>query len=278
MNNLSIHRRNNIYKIYSKLNNSYRRYQIERDGQKCTEKQETQRISIPQIYHEPTIENKPCSQPIVAIYKKMWYLEKWDNYYRRAKCSQCSKIEVINSVSKIEEMHLQDIENKKKIELDKKRMQEWMEKQRIQYEKKKEEEKIRRKEKKEELARLQEQKRILKDIEFKDQKEQEKEYNKKYKDFQEKLQAIKEQRWIGKTSSGSKYWFLGVESVDIKDLTKEYADVILYQKRKKNRESYQNRKEMYDAAMRRKKYLEECELTNMSSRDLMQFFENLLKK
>ena len=40
MNNISIHRKNNICKIYSKLNDSYRRYIVERDGQKKTEDEE----------------------------------------------------------------------------------------------------------------------------------------------------------------------------------------------------------------------------------------------
>jgi len=58
-------------------------------------------------------------------------------------------------------------------------------------------------------------------------------YENLFKDFKEKLQAIKEKRWIGTTSTGSSFWFLGVEKVDLVDLKKQYAEVLKYQEEKK---------------------------------------------
>ena len=103
MNNLYTNRKNNIYKIYTKLNDSYRRCTIERDGQRYHNTTNIENfqtytfLSVASEDIEPHIVNKPCSQTIVAIYRKKWYGQKWNRWHYSKKRCKKIKYKIINS-------------------------------------------------------------------------------------------------------------------------------------------------------------------------------------
>jgi len=208
MNNISIHRKNNIYKIYSKLNDSYRRYIVERDGQKKTEDEEIINFKI----ITKKIENKPCNVPILAVYKKKVWIPYKKTNCKKIACSEYNNI-IINTRVILENEIQEEIDYQKK-----------MEDERIILEKKilkyLENEKKRKEEESKEIERLHKyviDKLRTKSIELK-----------------EKLDALEQKNYFGKTSNGSVFLFFGLENIDYKFLAKEYSDVLFYNMLKKN--------------------------------------------
>ena len=216
MDNLSFHRKNNIYKIYSKLNDSNRRYKIERDGQKYINATIVKNIEPPIIDFEPHIKNKPCNQTIVAIQKKKWYGAKWNRwYYSRKRCKKIKfkRFPVYNSKKSIEfyEKTQQRLLDRKSREPE--ILKRWRERKKLILQKEKElnfKKAVKRTEKENEKKK--EEIRLLIDL----------------LDYKEKYEAIKNKNWVGITSRGSKFHFLGVESVDLVDLKYQYREALDY--------------------------------------------------
>jgi len=211
--NLSTHRKNNIYKIYSKLNDSYRRCTIERDGQRY---HNTANIENFQNYTflsiaseqeiEPHIVNKPCYLPILAIYKKKFYGEKWNKFYYIKKCKKIN-YKIVNTKENI------DIYQKRQDRLSKRKsadiLKRWKERKKKILQKAKEKKKLDKKKK--QIKHL---------IDF--------------LDYIEKYKAIKNKNWGGTTSRGSKYHFYGIERIDIPKLQFEYRHAIKFVENFKN--------------------------------------------
>lgn len=215
MDNLSFHRKNNIYKIYSKLNDSNRRYKIERDGQKnnintaaYVKNVEPQSIDI-----EPYIKNKPCNQPIVGIYKKKWYGAIHKKLYHRKRCKVIKFIKFYNSKEIIESYQKREQRLKDRKSREPEIFKRLKERKKLILQKEKEqniEKALKRTEKQNEKKK--EEIRLLIDL----------------LNYKEKYEAIKNKNWVGTTSRGSKFHFLGVESVDLVDLKNKYRVALDY--------------------------------------------------
>jgi hypothetical protein len=192
------------------MNDSYRRYIIERDGQKYI--QEPTKIKfnaqvlldLPKI--EPHIVNKPCSHPIVAIYKKKFYGAKWNKFYYIKKCKQ-TNYKIVSSKENIE------IYQKRHDRLSKRKsadiLKKWKERKKKFLQKAREKQKLEKKKK--EIKYL---------IDF--------------LDYIEKYKAIKNKNWDGITSRGSEYHFYGIERIDILKLKSEYRYAIRFAEKLKN--------------------------------------------
>lgn len=213
MNNISIRRKNNIYKIYSKLNNSYRLYIIERDGQKKAGNEK-------QIKIEPKkekIQNRPCDMPILAVYRKKIWLQFKKIIYKPIPCL-IYKNQIINSRKKIEDDIQEEIDFQKRMEAERILLEKEITKYNEREKKRREEKRIEReKEKQKERASIE-----------KKYKELDKVFRKKTLELKEKLQALKEKKWFGQTSNGSNICFYGLEYIDYVDLGNEYIELIVY--------------------------------------------------
>jgi len=108
MDNLKIHNKNKIYKIYSKINDSYTRFVNARDGLKLRNYNETEnQIKLNILTKDTTkevkqnVQNKSCNKAILCIYKRKWYGEEWIKFYRLRKPAnkECaiSLIKIIDS-------------------------------------------------------------------------------------------------------------------------------------------------------------------------------------
>jgi hypothetical protein len=221
MNNISIRRKNNIYKIYSKLNDSYRRYIIERDGQKKVENES--KINRIEPNREKT-ENKPCNIPILAVYrKKIWICFK-KIIYKPIPCS-ISKNEIVNSKIKIENDIQEEIYFQKIMEAERILLEKEIVKYNEREKKRRVEQKIEREKRKEEEK---------KEIEIK-YKQTDKLFKEKTLELKEKLESLQQKKWFGQTSNGSKICFFGVENIDYADLGNEYIELLVYNILKESR-------------------------------------------
>jgi len=212
MDNLSFHRKNNIYKIYSKLNDSNRRYKIERDGQKYINAT-VKNIEPSTIVIEPHIKNRPCNQTIVGIYKKKWYGAIYKRWFHRRKCKEIKFIKFYNSKKVIESYQKREQRLLDRKSREPEILKRWRERKKLILQKEKElnlEKAVKRTEKENEKKK--EEIRLLIDL----------------LDYKEKYEAIKNKNWVGKTSRGSKFHFLGVESVDLVDLKNQYRKALDY--------------------------------------------------
>ena len=214
MNNISIHRKNNIYKIYSKINDSYRRYIIERDGQKKVENES--KINRIEPNREKT-ENKPCNIPILAVYRKKIWIRYKKIIYKPIPCS-ISKNEIVNSKIKIENDIQEEIDFQKIMEAERILLEKEIIKYNEREKKRKQEEGIEREKRKEE-------ERIAIEKKY---KELDKVFKEKTLELKEKLEALKQKKWFGETSNGSKICFYGLEHIDYADLGNEYIELIVY--------------------------------------------------